>query len=74
VIIAKTGEFWSKMKRKQNESVDSYFNRFHELLEDLSDSEDKISDKSAMWHFLFTLGTEFEPIQHQYRIGNLPAA
>jgi hypothetical protein len=27
-----------------------------------------------MRHFIFTLGPEFEPIQHQYRIGNLPSA
>lgn len=27
-----------------------------------------------MHHFLFTLGSEFEPIQHNYRIGNLPDA
>ena len=73
VIAAKTGEFWSKMKRRQNETIDSYFNRFHELLEDISESDDKISDRSAMRHFLFTLGSEFEPIQNQYRIGNLPS-
>jgi len=69
----KTGEFWSKMKRRPNETVDSYFNRFKELLEDISESDDKISDRIAMRHFLFTLGPEFEPIQNQYRIGNLPS-
>ena len=73
VIAMKTGEFWSKMKRRPNETVDSYFNRFKELLEDISESDDKISDRSAMRHFLFTLGPEFEPIQNQYRIGNLPS-
>jgi hypothetical protein len=73
VIAVITGEFWSRMKRRPNETVDSYFNRFHELLDDISESDDKISDRSAMHHFLFTLGPEFEPIQNQYRIGNLPS-
>jgi len=72
VIAAKTGEFWSKMKRKPSETIDAYFNRFHELLEDLSEAEDKISVKSAMHHFIFTLGVDFEPIQNLYRIGSLP--
>jgi hypothetical protein len=35
VLAAKAGEFWSKMKRSQGESVDSYYNRFRELLDDL---------------------------------------
>jgi hypothetical protein len=39
IIAAKTGEFWSTMKRSPNESIDSYFNRFHELLDDLNDAE-----------------------------------
>jgi hypothetical protein len=72
VIAAKTGEFWSKIKRKPSETIDAYFNRFHELLEDLSEAEDKISVKSAMHHFIFTLGVDFEPIQNLYRIGSLP--
>ena len=62
------------MKRKPNETVDCYYNQFHELLEDISGADDKISLKSSMRHFIFTLGPEFEPIQHQYRIGNLPSA
>jgi hypothetical protein len=72
VIAAKTGEFWSNLKRKPTETVDAYYNHFHELLEDLSEADDKISDKSAMRHFIFTLGVEFEPIQNMYRIGSLP--
>jgi len=28
--------------------------------------------KSAIRHFIFTLGLEFEAIQNLYRIGNLP--
>jgi len=63
VIAAKTGEFWSKTKRKPSESIDAYFNHFHELLEDLSEADDKISTKSAMRHFIFTLGADFEPTQ-----------
>jgi hypothetical protein len=55
-----------------HESVDTYYNSFHELLEDLSYAEDKISTKSAMHHFIFTLGPEFEVIQKKIRIGNLP--
>jgi hypothetical protein len=60
------------LKRKPSETVDAYFNRFHELLEDLSEADDKISTKSAMRHFIFTLGSDFEPIQNLYRIGSLP--
>jgi hypothetical protein len=74
VIAAKTGEFWSNTKRNQNELIDSYFNRFQELLEDLSDAVEPISQKSATRHFIFTLGPEFEAIQNNYRIGNLPPA
>jgi hypothetical protein len=71
-LAAKAGEFWSQMKCLPSESVDSYYNRFQELLEDLSHADDKISTKSAMRHFIFTLGPEFEPIQNGYRIGSLP--
>jgi hypothetical protein len=72
VLAAKAGEFWSKMKRSSSESVDTYYNRFRELLDDLDQADDKISTKSAMRHFIFTLGPEFEAIQNNYRIGNLP--
>ncbi len=74
VIAAKTGKFWSCTKRLPNESIDMYYNRFQELLEDLHDADDPISTKSAMHHLIFTLSSEFEPIQHNYCIGNLPAA
>ncbi len=70
VLAAKAGEFWSKLKRSNGESVDSYYNRFRELLDDLDQADDKISTKSAMRHFIFTLGTEFEAIQNNYHIGN----
>jgi hypothetical protein len=74
VLAAKAGEFWSKMTQSPNESVDSYYNRFHEPLDDLDQADNKISTSSAMRHFIFTLGTEFTPIQNNYRIGNLPEA
>jgi hypothetical protein len=74
VIETKTGEFWSHTKHLPNESIDTYYNRFQELLEDLRDADDPISTKSAMHHLIFTLSSEFEPIQHNYCIGNLPAA
>jgi hypothetical protein len=61
------------MKRSPNESIDSYFNRFHELLDDLNDAEEPVPLRSAIRHFIFTLGTEFETIQSNYRIGNLPS-
>jgi hypothetical protein len=72
VIAAKTAEFWGTMKRQPHETVDTYFNRFHELLDDLAEADEPISTKSALRQFLFTLGPEFEPIQHNYRINNLP--
>ena len=42
VLAAKAGEFWSKLKRGQNESINSYYNRFQELGEDLNEADDKI--------------------------------
>jgi hypothetical protein len=72
VLAAKAGELWSKMRRSFGESVDTYYNRFKELLDELDQADDKISTKSSMRHFIFTLGAEFESIQHNYRIGNLP--
>jgi len=71
VIAAKTVEFWGNMKRLPTETVDDYYNRFHELLEELSEAEEVISTKSATRHFIFTLGTEFEPLQHNYRLGSI---
>jgi len=40
ILAAKAGEFWSQTKRHPNESVDSYYNRFQELLEELSHADD----------------------------------
>jgi hypothetical protein len=72
VISAKTSQFWGQTKRIPNESIDTYYNRFHELLQELLDGEEMILTRSAIRHFLFTLGSYFEMIQNNYRIGNLP--
>jgi hypothetical protein len=49
-----------------------YYLRFQELLEDLSEADKSISNKNAIRHFIFTLGSQFETIQNKYRLGNLP--
>jgi hypothetical protein len=72
VIAAKTGTFWSQTKQLPFKAVDSYYNRFHDLLDELSEADEPISTKSAMRHFIFTLGPEFSTIQNNFRIGNLP--
>ena len=72
MIALKTGEFLSATKRFSNESIDTYFNRFHELLDDLSKAEEPIPIKSAICHSIFTLGPDFEAMQNNYHIGNLP--
>ena len=64
VIAAKTSEFWGNTRRLPSETVDMYYNRFHELLEELRDADEPISIKSAIRHFIFTLGSEFETIQN----------
>jgi hypothetical protein len=73
LIAAKTSEFWGNTKRLPHETIDSYYNHFHELLDEPSDADEPIFTKSAIRHFIFTLGTEFESIQHNYHIGNLPS-
>jgi hypothetical protein len=72
VIAAKTVEFWGNTKRLPTETVDSYYDRFQELLEDLADSEEPISIKAAMRHFIFTLGCDFETIQNNFLINDPP--
>jgi hypothetical protein len=72
VIAAKTGEFWSQTKRLPSEIVDTYCNCFHDFLDELNEADEPISTKSAMRHFIFTIGPEFETIQNNFRIGNLP--
>ena len=37
IIAAKTVEFWGSTKRLPSESIDSYYNHFQELPDDLSD-------------------------------------
>jgi hypothetical protein len=72
VIVAKTVEFWGNTKRLATESVDSYYDCFQELLEDLVEADEPISTKAAMGHFIFTLGSDFYTIQNNFRINNLP--
>ena len=74
VIAAKTAEFWSKMKRGPSETIDSYYNRFHELLDDINDFRESVTKEDAIRQFIFTLGSDFESIQNSYRINNLPSA
>jgi hypothetical protein len=42
-------------------------------MQNLADAEEPISTRSAIRHFIFTLGAEFAPIQNNFRIGLLPA-
>jgi hypothetical protein len=73
LIAAKTSEFWGNTKSLPYETIDSYYNCFQEILEELSGLDEPISTKSAIRHIIFTLSTEFESIQHNYCIGNLPS-
>jgi hypothetical protein len=52
--------------------VDHYYNRFHELLDEINDSRETILQQDAIRHFLFTRGSDFESIQNSYRLNNLP--
>jgi hypothetical protein len=72
VIAFKTSEFWGNTKRFPTESIDEYYNRFHELLDELDDADEPISIKGAIRYFLFMLGPEFETIQNSFRLSNLP--
>ena len=72
IIAAKTVEFWGNTKRSPNESIDSYYDRFQELLEDLADADELIAPNAAIRQLIFTLGPEFETIQNNFRINNLP--
>jgi len=74
VITAKTAEFWSKMKRANSETIDCYYNRFHELLDEINDFRETVTKGDAIRHFNFTLGSDFESIQNNYCINNLPQA
>jgi hypothetical protein len=73
VIAAKTVEFWGHTKCQPQESIDQYYDCFHELLDDLQEADEPISTRSAIRHFIFTLGHEFEPIQNNFRVKVLPS-
>jgi hypothetical protein len=73
IIAAKTVEFWGNTKRFPAESIDSYYDHFQELLDDLVDADEPIAPKAAIHQFIFTLGPEFETIQNNFCINNLPA-
>jgi len=73
VIAAKTVEFWGHTKRLPNASIDQYYDCFHKLLDDLQDADEPISARSAFRQFIFTLGSEFESIQNNYRVKFLPS-
>ncbi len=60
------------MKWMPNESVDTYYNRFQLLLDDLEEASKPIPLCSAVRQFIFTLGSDFTPIQNNYWIGLLP--
>jgi len=71
VIAAKTVEFWGNTKRSSFESVDEYYNRFQELLEEINEETVTIPPKNAIRQFIFTLGDDFAPVQHHFRLGTL---
>lgn len=71
VIAAKTAEFWGHTKRLPSETVDDYYNHYQELLADFDDADEPIPTKGAIRHVLFTLGSEFEPLQNNYRLGTI---
>jgi hypothetical protein len=52
VIAMKTAEFWGTLKRSPYETVDEYYNRFQDLLDDLSDADTVIPTSSAKVFFL----------------------
>ena len=66
-------QFWGTTKRSHNETVDAYYNRFKELYDEIQDADSNIPTRNAIHHFIFTLGSEFEPIQNNYRTDNLPS-
>jgi hypothetical protein len=74
VTAAQTVEFRSTMKRMQHESDDQFYNRFQSLLGDLEEAGEPIPTRIAIRQFIFTLGSDFAPIQSNFRIGLLPDA
>jgi hypothetical protein len=71
VIAAKTVEVWGHTKRATSESVDEYYNRFLELLEEINEEVETIPTKNAILQFIFTLGDEFQPLQNNFRLGTI---
>ena len=71
VIASKTVEFWGHTKRLSSESVDEYYNRFQELLEEINEEVVTIPTQNAIRHFIFTLGDEFKPLQNNFRLGTI---
>jgi hypothetical protein len=71
LLAAKTAEFWGSTKCLPSESIDNYYNRFQELLEELNEDVEIIPIQSEIHQFIFTLGTEFEPLQMNFRLGTL---
>jgi hypothetical protein len=55
IIAAKTGEFWSQLKKFPQESINDYYNHFHYLLDDLLEADEPISTKSVICHFFLLL-------------------
>jgi hypothetical protein len=43
VIAAKTSQIWDQTKHLSNESINTYYNRFHVLLQELLNGEETIS-------------------------------
>jgi len=73
IIAAKTVQFWGSTRRMSNETVDANYYCFKELFDEIQDADGPIPTKNAMRHFIFTLGSEFEPVQHNSRMDNLPS-
>ncbi len=71
LLAAKTAEFWGSTKCLPSESIDNYYNRFQELLEELNEDVEIIPIQSEIHQFIFTLGTEFEPLQMNFCLGTL---
>jgi hypothetical protein len=52
IIVAKTVEFRGQMRCNPTETIDAYYDRFQELLEDLEDAEEPIAPKAAIRQFI----------------------
>jgi len=62
------------LKRLPHKMVDTYYNRFQTLLDDLEEAGEPIPIWSALCQFIFTLGPDFAHIQNNHHIGLLPDA